>query len=72
MRVANCVQASSAFAIRPHAFLFSIPLGGLDRPDACDDGERPWSSKPPLPSSAPSSRQLPSVDDQDHQGAMCQ
>jgi hypothetical protein len=27
MRVANCVQRSSAFAIRPHAFLFFDPGG---------------------------------------------
>src|SRR4029077_5037992 len=27
MRVANCVQGSSAFAIKPHAFLFFDPGG---------------------------------------------
>jgi hypothetical protein len=27
MRVANCVKGSSAFAIRPHAFLFFDPGG---------------------------------------------
>jgi len=40
---------------------------------AYDDGEHPSASRPrpQLPCSVPSSRQPPSVDDRDHQGARC-
>jgi len=51
----------------------SIPLDGQDHADACDDGERSSSSRtrasPRVSSCAPSSRQPPSADDQDHRGA---
>ena len=58
-------------AIRPPSS--SSPLAAEDHAAFCDGGERLWSSKPGAespPSSAPSSRQPPSVDDRDHRAAM--
>src|SRR5438876_2536653 len=70
MRVANCVQTSSAIAIKPPSF--SIPPDALDRADACDGGDRSSPSlgaSPLLSSSAPPARQQLSVGDRDHRGA---
>jgi len=67
MRVANCVHTSSVFVIRPPSS--STPVDGLDRADACDDGEQS-SSSAPWPSSSPSSRLPPSADDRDHQAPL--
>ena len=70
MRVAYCVQGSSAFAIRPPSS--STRADALDHAEASDGGERSSPSNPrsqPLPSSALPSRQRPLADDLDHQGA---
>ncbi len=51
----------------------SIPADDQDHADACDGDDRSSPSgleASPLPSSAPASRQRPSVDDRDHPGAI--
>ncbi len=54
--------------LHDQAAFFFDPGGRPGPPDACDGGEQSSASSR-QPSSAPSSRQRPSADDRDHQGA---